>query len=200
VAVAAGEFGRSAAEGASLDYKRFYAQLFAPLEDDLGPIDPNTICAIMGFDGGGPLSFNTIGANAGGQFITYVSCELAVRPEQRPTEDLGRFELLCSCDDEQWVRSVLSGLGRMSLSTTLGFGHTIDIGPQVTPDAPLQGVLLTAECCIPIDGELFSVLRVIGITRAEMDYKRAHGSQALQEVLEAGGIFPHTIVSRGSAV
>jgi hypothetical protein len=154
----------------------------------------------MGFDGGGPLSFNTIGARAGGQFVTYVSCELAVRPEQRPTEDLGRFELLCSCDDERWVLSVLSDLGRMSLTTTLGYGHTVDIGPRVGPEAPLQGVLLTAEYCVPIDGELFSVLRVIGITRPEMEHKRAHGWAALEDALKGDEVYPHTAVGRWSVV
>ncbi len=182
-----------------MDYKRFYAQLFAPLEAEIGPIDPETICAIIGFDGGGPLSFNTIGAKQGGPFVTYVSCELAVREEQQPS-NLGRFELLCSCDDEQWVRTILSELGRMSLQSTFGHGHTIDIGPLVGSEAPLQGVWLEGECCVPIADELFSVYRVIGITRAEMEYKLAQGSESLVSILKAGGVYPHTVVNRKSVM
>ncbi|OWK38026.1 suppressor of fused domain protein [Fimbriiglobus ruber] len=182
-----------------MDYKQFYSQLFAPLETEIGPIDPHTLFAIMGFDGGGPLNFDTIGAKQGRPFVTYVSCELAVRKEQRPSS-VGRFELLCSCDDEQWVRSILSELGRMSLRSTFGHGHTIDIGPKVGPDAPIQGVWLEAEYCVPIDDQVFAIYRVIGITRPEMEYKRTHGSEALEDTLKAGGVYPNTAVNRASVV
>jgi hypothetical protein len=182
-----------------VDYKQFYEQLFAPLEAEIGPIDEETIFAIIGFDVGGPLSFNTIGAEQGKPNITYVSCELAVREEQRPSS-LGRYELLCSCDDERWVRSILSELGRMSLSTTFGHGHTIDIGPLVGAEASLQGVWLEAESCVTIDGETYAIFRVIGITRAEMEYKRSKGSEALVAALKNGGVYPHTMVHRVSVV
>jgi hypothetical protein len=182
-----------------VDYKRFYAELFAPLHAAIGPIDSMTICAIIGFDGGGPLSFNTIGAGRGGPFISYVSCELAVRQEQVPS-DLGRYELLCSCDDEQWVRNHVSNLGRMSLQTVFGHDHTIDIGAIAGPDAPIQGVLLEAECGVQIDGENYAIYRVIGITRAEMEFKRTEGSEALVDALKLLGVYPHTSVRRESVV
>ncbi len=111
---------------------------------------------------------------------------------------MGRFELLCSCDDEQWVRSIVSNIGRMSLDATLGIGHTIDIGPIVGPDAPIQGVYLEGECCVPMDGENFCVFRVIGITRSELEYKLAEGEDALLEALKSGGVYPHTRVGRTS--
>src|SRR5260221_14113422 len=106
--------------------KRFYAQLFAPVEAQLGPIDSETLCAISGFDAGGPLNFCTIKNGADNPFITYVSCELAVRKEQQPC-DLGRYELLCACDDEQWVRSIITRIGQESMHTAFGHGHTLDI-------------------------------------------------------------------------
>lgn len=40
-----------------MDYEKFYRQLFAPLEVMLGPVDRDTIVAIIGFDAGGPLAF-----------------------------------------------------------------------------------------------------------------------------------------------
>lgn len=182
-----------------MDYERFYAQLFAPLEAEIGSIDEETIFAIIGFDAGGPLNFCTIGAKRGKPVITYVSCELSVREEQRPS-NLGRYELLCSCDNEQWGRSILTELGRMSLWTIFGHGHTIDIGPLVEADEPLQGVWLEAESCSTIDGESYAIYRVIGITRAEMEYKQAKGSEALVAVLKEGGVYPNTKVHRASVV
>src|SRR5262245_7468527 len=94
-----------------MDYQEFYRQLFVPLEASIGPIDRDTIVAIIGFDGGGPLNFCTIGCERSGPCITYVSCELAVRDEQIPCE-FGRYELLSTCDDEKWVRSIVSDIGR----------------------------------------------------------------------------------------
>lgn len=182
-----------------MDYKRFYAKLFAPLEAEIGPIDPLTISAIVGFDAGGPLSFCTIGAKRGEAFVTYVSCELAVRKEQTPS-DVGRYELLCSCDDEQWVRSILSVLGRMSLGTRFGPGHTVDIGPVVGPDASIQSVLLETQSRTTIHGKKYGILRVIGITRDEMEFKQSRGSAELVRALRACGAYPHTSVNRSSAV
>jgi hypothetical protein len=182
-----------------LDYQRFYKLLFAPLEAQIGPIDPNTLFAIIGFDCGGPLNFSTIGAGLGEVIVTYISCELAVREEQVPS-DLGRYELLCSCDDEQWVRSNITGLGRMSRETKFGHGHTVDMGGVVGPDVLIQGVVFEQQSTAMIDGVSYAVLRVIGLTRAEMDYKRKHGLPALVRVLKQGGVYPNTLIHRASLV
>jgi hypothetical protein len=182
-----------------LDYQRFYRDLFAPLEAEIGPIDRDTIFAIVGFDCGGPLNFCTIRSNRGERVVTYVSCELAVREEQVPS-DSGRYELLCSCDDEQWVRSNVTNLARMSLETKFGHGHTLDMGAVVGLDAPIQGVVFETQCCAIVDGKSYGILRVIGITRAELDYKLAHGLSALVQVLKASGVYPHTLIARASVV
>src|SRR5262245_28536020 len=158
-----------------MDYKKFYTELFAPLERRYGPIDSDTIAAIIGFDSGGPLNFCTIGANPAEGHITYISCELAVRNEQRPSE-CGRYEFICSCDDEQWVRSVVSDLGRMSLETVFGHGHTVDIAPWVAHGAPIQAVLLTREEQVQIAGNRFAIYRVTGVCRAELDLQLSMAS------------------------
>jgi hypothetical protein len=182
-----------------MDYQRFYRDLFAPLAAQIGPIDRNTMFAIIGFDCGGPLNFCTIDADRGKRVITYVSCELAFRQEQIPSE-VGRYELLCSCDDEQWVRSHLTDLGRMSFDTKFGHGHTVDIGVAVAPDAPIQGVVFENQSSVTIDAQSYGVLRVIGITRAEMDYKLEHGLSALVRVLKASHVYPDTLVDRASVI
>jgi len=182
-----------------MDYKTFYAELFAPLEDRLGPIDRDTICAIVGFDAGGPLSFCTIGGKRDVRHVTYISCELAVRDEQRPSEH-GRYEFICTCDDEEWVRSVISNLGRMSLETELGHGHTVDIGPLVRNDAPIQAVLITVEEQLEIAGERFAIHRATGITRDELNHAIDQDSESLLAVLRAHRFFPNTTINRASAV
>ena len=182
-----------------MGYEKFYGELFAPLKPLLGPIDRDTIVAIIGFDMGGPLNFCTIDSANGSGCITYVSCELAVREEQQPSK-FGRFELLTSCDDEKWVRSIVSDIGRMTLDAAFGHGHTMDIGSWVEPDASLQGVVFEEVCDCQIAGEVFGVLRVIGITRAELEYAQLHGAASLLQSLRKAGVYPKTLVKRASVI
>jgi hypothetical protein len=180
-------------------HERFYRQLFAPLEKLIGPIGRDTLVAIIGFDAGGPLNFCTIGKGSGKPFVTYVSCELAVRPEQKPSES-GRYELLIACDDERWVRSVLSDVGRMSLDEAFGHHHTLDIGPLVGPDPPIQGLIFEKVCDAVINGERFNVLRCIGITRSEMEFALKTGAQELIRKLKQAGVYPNTATHRASVL
>lgn len=182
-----------------MNYDEFYRQLFAPLEETLGPSDRETLVAIIGFDAGGPLAFCTTGRGRADACVTYVSCELAVREGQQPA-DCGRYELLCSCDDEQWVRSIVSDIGRMSLEVTFGDGHTLDIGPWVEDDAAIQGVVFETACTAIIGGSPFGVLRVIGIARPELEYAQEAGSEALLKCLGNCGVYPDTKIGRRSVV
>jgi Suppressor of fused protein (SUFU) len=181
-----------------MDEHRFYTELFAPLERTIGPLDSDTIVAIVGFDVGGPLNFCTIG-HGKGRFTTYVSCELAVRSEQQPAE-FGRYELLTTCDDEKWVRSIVTDIGRMSLEVAFDDGHTLDIGSWVEPTDFIQGVVFETVCESEIDGEAYGVLRVVGVSRPEMDFARAHGSSSLLERLTKAGVYPNTTAARSSVV
>ncbi|HLW65794.1 MAG TPA: suppressor of fused domain protein [Gemmataceae bacterium] len=182
-----------------MDYQLFYRQLFEPLEALLGPIDKETIVAIIGFDVGGPLNFCTIGAGNGAKFTTYVSCELAARPEQLPAR-FGRYELSATCDDETWVRRILTRIGRTSEDVVFGHHHTLDIAAWVSADEPIQGVVLEKLCTAEIDGENYGILRCIGITRGEMEFKQMHGSNSLILELKHKGVYPNTEINRKSVL
>jgi hypothetical protein len=130
-----------------MDYKKFYAELCRPVESEFGPIDPETIFAIIGFDFGGPLNFCTA-PTPKAKFVTYISCELAVRREQVPSSQ-GHFELMCHCNDEKWVRNVLTTIGQMSLESRFDHLHTIDISQIVRKNANLQGAVLERYATVP---------------------------------------------------
>ena len=184
-----------------MDYQTFYTRLFAPLEERLGPLDPDTLMAIIGFDEGGPLNLCTIGRDSGAAAVAYVSCELAVRDEQVPNAS-GRYELLMSGNDGDWIRQVLTDTGEMSLGTAFNDGDTLDIGAWVDDDdgsgQSLQGLLFRQEYALDLDGAAVGVLRAIGITRAEMALAREQGADALVARLQAGGVYPHTLLGRTS--
>ncbi|HEY2787524.1 MAG TPA: suppressor of fused domain protein [Fimbriiglobus sp.] len=193
-----------------MDYKQFYETLYAPLAASIGPIDKNTIVAIIGFDAGGPLNFCTIGVDSGSKIITYVSCELAVREEQVPAKQGGyRYEFLSSCNDEKWVRKVLTNLGRMSMDVGFDHGHTVDIGPVVNKSGVksmlagkprIQGVLFQRECTAEFEGVQYGVMRCVGITRPEVEYALSAGSAKLVARLKEASVWPNTLINRDSVV
>ncbi len=182
-----------------MDVQRFYKRLFAASEPYIRPIDKNTIVAIIGFDDGGPLNYCTIGRDQDEQFVTYISCELAVRPEQLPSQ-FGRYELLASCDNAKWVRSIVTQIGRMSLATVFGHHHTLDIGPWVQPSDPIQGVVFEKVCKAKSGDESYGILRCIGITRTEMEFACERGSAKLLGRLRKAGVYPNTTCQRESVM
>lgn len=182
-----------------MDYAEFYRQLLRPLEPDLGSADPLTITAIVGFDAGGPLSFCSFGRDGPIERRAYVSCELALRDDQPPSA-VGRYELLAHCANEDWVRCVVSDIGRMSLDVAFDDGHSLDIGPWSDKDAAVQGVVFERACTADIEGSPFCVLRVIGITRSELEYAQQHGVPRLLARLREAGTYPRTIPERRAVV
>ncbi len=185
-----------------MDYKKFYDELYSPLVATLGPTDSSAVLAIVGFAAGGPLNFCTFGRYANNSFVTYVSCELTLTTEQKPNA-VGRYELLASCDSEEWVRSILSNTGRMSFNSVFKSMQTMDIGRWVNKGwfqrkPSLQALLFEQECKVTIDGQDYGILRCIGITRDEMEYAKTHGSPALVSLLKKAGVYPHSITSRRS--
>jgi Suppressor of fused protein (SUFU) len=182
-----------------VDHQTFYMQIFASIEAEVGPVDPISLVAIVGFDAGGPLTFRTFGAKTGDACVTYLSCELAVREDQRPSE-FGRYELLATCDDEAWVRSVVSDIGRMTLEAAFGNGHTMDIGAWVEGDDSIQGVVFEKAVSVRIDGESFGVMRVIGVTHDELEFARSFGVDLLIAKLRRARLYPCTRLQRQSVV
>jgi hypothetical protein len=180
-----------------MDYQKFYAQLFAPLEQQLGPLDADTLMAIVGFDAGGPLNLCTIGRERGERFVTYVSCELAVRDNQK-TGSLGPYELMMTSDDEDWCRSVLSDIGRMSLDELFEPLETLDIGPLMASDFPLQGIVFEEFASLKIGRRKHGILRCHGVTRPELEFAIEFGSEKLLQRLKDAGISHRTSVRRES--
>lgn len=122
-----------------MDYELFYKEIFAPLEEKYGALDEDTITSIIGFSAGGPVSLSKIEDKK-----LYVTCELAVYPEQRLSSEGLKYELFSvGTHSDDWCRTVFSALGGLSLDAELGDKHTIDIsgvveGPEATDKVQLN--------------------------------------------------------------
>jgi len=181
-----------------MDYQRFYKQLFEPIETRIGPVDEATIMAIIGFDCGGPVSLCTIGRGHD-PFVTYVTCELAAYKEQQPAE-FGHDEAMMTCDDERWAHEILTRIGKMSMETAFGHGHTVDIGPVVGAECPLQGLVTEEFARVMIDGKGYGIFRFLGVTRTELEFAMKFGTNELLEQLKGAGIYPHTSIHRRDSI
>jgi hypothetical protein len=181
-----------------MDYQRFYKQLFEPIEQRIGHIDEVGIVAIIGFDCGGPVSLSTVGRGHE-KFVTYVTCELSVRPEQQPA-DFGRYEIMMTCDDRKWAHDILTRIGHMSLELAFGGGHTIDISQVVTADCPVQGLVVEEFARVVIDGETYGLLYFHGVTRPELEFAMKSGANDLLERLRRAGVYPRTSIQRRESV
>lgn len=175
-----------------VELKQFYDALFEPIVDRMGPLDRDTVVSIIGFDAGGPLNLCTVG-HGQQAFVTYVSCELAARDDQQ-VADSGPYELMTVCDDEHWARTVLSGIARLGLDVELSDGHTIDIGALVGSGPVIQGAVLEEFASVAIQGKRYRILMVHGVSRDELEYAVAHGTDALLERRRGTGAYPKTPV------
>jgi len=177
-----------------MDYQRFYSQLFQPIEERIGPLDPMTIAALIGFDCGGPVSLSTVGYGRE-KFVTYITCELAVREEQQAGAS-GRYEIMMTCDDEAWARKILTKVGQMSMESVFAHGHTVDIGQVVGPEFPLQGLIVEEFARLAVDGCGYGILRLHGVTRPELEFAMQSSADELLERLKSAGVFPRTSIHR----
>jgi hypothetical protein len=175
-----------------MDYRRFYKQLF------IGHVDEASIMAIIGFDCGGPVTLCTVGRGRE-PFVTYVTCELSVRDEQKPAE-FGRYEVMMTCDDERWAHNILTKLGQMSLERAFGHGHTIDISPVVGADCPIQGLVVEEFARVTVDEQPYGILYFHGVTRSELEFAMEYGTDVLLERLRLAGVYPRTSIHRKESV
>jgi len=181
-----------------MDYKKFYKQLFQPIEERVGSVDEVSIMAIIGFDCGGPVTLCTVGRGRE-QFVTYITCELAVNNEQKPAE-FGRYEVMMMCDDEKWAHNILTKIGQMSLEGVFEHGHTVDIGQVVGADCPMQGLIVEEFARVPVDGRGYGILRFHGVTRSELEFAMHCDTDKLIERLKQAAIYPRTSVNRRESV
>jgi hypothetical protein len=77
----------------------------------------------------------------------------------------------------------------------LGVGHTVPIGRPWLPDSACDHLLVSLpypfgrklEQCEDVHGQI-QILWLLPITRAERDFKIAHGLEALEQRFESGGL------------
>jgi hypothetical protein len=175
-------------------------KFFKTIDQRIGPFDRPLNFRPFPFDAGGALNFLTIGAGKG-KIASYVSWDLFGNKMQK-RGSLGRYELLVSCDCEQWVLNVITNIARQSLTETFEPGDTLNIQPWAGPVDTIQGIIFEEALKINLRNGFFKercgLLRCIGVTIPELDYAVKFGVPSLIERLKIAGIYPHTFSNRKS--
>jgi len=179
------------------NFPAFYAQLLAPVEAAYGPLDSTQLTPPVTFDEGGAVNLATVGRDRRSNFVTYVTCELACYTNQRPSP-VGPFEILLTTNDQGWAQAVLTALGRLSFDDELDQGHSVNVGRIVGPNVSLQGVIFERFSTTKIGPRHYSIMRCIGITRAEMQWCLNFSPGALVKRYKQAGLYPNSDVRRAS--
>ena len=111
---------------------------------------------------------------------------------------MGRYELILTCNDEEWATSLLTNIALMTFETAFDHGHTMDILPWLDdPKFPVQGVIFEEFSSSQIDGGRFGIFRVHGVSRIELDVAREKGSNAVLMRRKKQGRYPFTFAREG---
>jgi hypothetical protein len=132
-----------------------YASLFANVDRDFGPASADTMTGIVGFSAGGPVSMCRLGTEN-----VYVTCELSLSPDQKPSKQGFRFELLSRLPlSESDTQDLLTSIGSLSLDTTLGDRHSVDVS-AVSPSPDIKKIRLKLHSSCEIDGMGYGIYEV----------------------------------------
>ena len=174
-------------------------EFFRVIDERVGPFDRPFQFRVFPFDAGGALDLLSVGARRSEPFVTYVSWDLFGH-EQQKRGSSGRYELLATCDDEQWCSDVLTKIGRLGLQELFEPGDTLDVGQWVGAGAPIQGVVFEEAFSAELLGVHCGLLRCIGITRTELEFAMRCGTPALMERLQRARIYPRTMIHRKESI
>ncbi len=127
----------------------------------------------------------------------YVTADL-IGSEQLPNS-AGNYELaVVQKGEEDWGVNIICQLAYYTLENLIEDGETMDIGSATPEESSIEAFLFRRIAKFDVLSNSANVICCIGITGAELAYKRKNGSKALIEKL--GNEFLLTDLSRKSRI
>lgn len=132
--------------------------------------------------------------------VAYVTSDLT-GIEDQPPSGIGNYELMtCARSNADWAPSMISRLAPYTLETVLNPGETMDW--PLWEESQITALLFAQPGTPPfsVAGQKCGLLLCIGITKSELEFHHAEGSEALLAKLRDATIFPFTDPGRQSIV
>ncbi|MDR3402586.1 MAG: suppressor of fused domain protein [Chthoniobacter sp.] len=184
------------------DWKRIWDARLAALESILGKSADTVGHAVVPFYLGGTADVLSFPHYVPG--FTFVTADLTGEDVGQKPNSLGNYELMiCTRSDFPRASDLISKLARYTCDAVLEPGQSMDLA-TFFGDSTLQALLFTHPTESPaqftLEGQPCGLLLCIGITKDELEFKKANGSAALLEKLHAAGVFPYTVPDRTSVL
>ncbi len=134
--------------------------------------------------------------------MTYVTADLTGEDVGQLPTSLGNYELMvCVREELPRAADVISRLARYTCEAELEPGESMDL-KDFFAGSVIEALLFTHPGEQPVEfeflGQRYGLLLCIGITGAELAFKRAHGADQLLALLRERGVFPYTMLQRES--
>ena len=157
-----------------------------------GPMHDRIYHAVVPFFLGGQADVVAFHHHLSG--VVFVTAELTGEPDaSQATYEL----MICNRSPSDWHPNVISRLAQYTLETHIGASETMDIDSASPSNSQIKAFIFDTYRTFTLFGSECE-LRLVGITKAELDYKMEHGSDELLSRLKAHGIYPYTDLERQS--
>ncbi len=169
----------------------------AALETKFGKMDNMVIHAVkpfeFGYDSGGRADVYMFNDHIDG--IVYITCDLWGKKQKK--SDAGNYELMVAHrKDNDWGPSLIAALAYYTMDASLNSGETMSLSPHYSNDTDLSALIFDKYCEIEHKGHTLGVMALIGITEAELEFKRENGGRALIQRLKDEKVYPFTVLNR----
>src|SRR4030095_5555182 len=136
--------------------------------------------------------------------MTYVTADLTGEDVGQLPTSLGNYELMiCVREEMSQAANMISRLARYTCEAELEPGETMDL-PGFFKDSVIKALLFTYPSEQPLEfgflGKRYGLLLCIGITEAELAFKKSNGSDQLTALLRQRSVFPYTELHRDSII
>jgi hypothetical protein len=98
--------------------------------------------------------------------------------------------------DQDWGPNVISRLAPYTQEAYIAAGESMDIDQATPPESKIKAFLFDTYRTFTLFGQDNDLRLCIGITKAELELKMKHGSDALLELLKRRGVYPFTDLER----
>jgi hypothetical protein len=134
--------------------------------------------------------------------MTYVTADLTGEDVGQLPTSLGNYELMiCVREELSRAADMISRLSRYTCEAKLEPGESMDL-KDFFGDSVIEALLFTHPSEQPVVfeflGQRYGLLLCMGITGAELAFKRAHGADQLLALLREHRVFPYTVLQRES--
>ncbi len=173
------------------------------LEEIFGPMDDTVKHALIPFDfgqemGGGPHLY-LYSNHISGTICT--TAGMIGTPQKQ--SDAGNFELMMAFPpgcETKFGENLIFQMAYYPQEASLNSGQTMGLPPQMTEGTNIDSIIFDCYRRFKVGNIEAGLMLVVGISKAELEFKMEHSGSALIQLLKDNGVYPYTDLNRQSLI